>query len=64
MKIRRRLVERIVLSSTKKGGIVLDPFTGSSTTGLAAVKYGRKFIGIDTEKDYLELSKKRYLSLR
>lgn len=53
------LLKRIILASTKKGDVVLDPFTGSSTTGLAAMKYGRKFIGIDTENKYLDLSKKR-----
>ena len=57
------LLKRIVLASTKKGDIVLDPFTGSSTTGLAAVMNGRKFVGIDLEKEYLELSKKRFLDL-
>jgi site-specific DNA-methyltransferase (adenine-specific) len=57
------LLERIVLASTKEGDIVLDPFTGSSTTGLAAVKHGRKFIGIDKELDYLELSKKRFADM-
>jgi site-specific DNA-methyltransferase (adenine-specific) len=54
------LLERIVRASTNEGDVVLDPFTGSSTTGLAAVKHGRKFIGIDKEEVYLELSKKRY----
>lgn len=54
------LLERIVQASTERGGIILDPFAGSSTTGLAAVKHDRKFIGIDMEKDYLDLSKKRY----
>ena len=58
-----QLLERIVLASTQKGDIILDPFTGSSTTGLAANKYGRKFVGIDTEKKYLDLSKKRFYSL-
>lgn len=53
------LLERIVLASTKPGDVVLDPFTGSSTTGLAAVKHGRKFIGIDKEEKYLKLSKLR-----
>jgi len=53
------LLKRIILASTKKGDVVLDPFTGSSTTGLAAIKYGRKFVGIDTENKYLDLSKKR-----
>jgi len=54
------LLERIVLASTMLGDIIIDPFTGSSTTGLAAAKHGRKFIGVDLEKEYLELSKKRY----
>jgi site-specific DNA-methyltransferase (adenine-specific) len=53
------LLERIVLAATNKGDIILDPFTGSSTTGLAATKHGRKFIGIDLEKKYLDLSVKR-----
>ncbi|HET7319973.1 MAG TPA: site-specific DNA-methyltransferase [Candidatus Saccharimonadales bacterium] len=57
------LLERILLSSTNEGDVVLDPFTGSSTTGLAAAKFGRKFIGVDLEKDYLNLSKKRYEDL-
>lgn len=54
------LLERVVLSSTNPGDVILDPFTGSSTTGLAAVKNGRNFVGIDTEKEYLDLSIKRY----
>ena len=58
------LLRRIVLASTKKGDIVLDPFTGSSTTGVAAILNGRKFIGIDLEKNYLELSKKRLLDIK
>lgn len=54
------LLKRIVLASTKKGDKILDPFTGSSTTGLAAIKFDRKFVGIDLEKEYLNLSVKRY----
>lgn len=54
------LLRRIVLASTNKGDIILDPFTGSSPTGLAAYQYGRKFVGIDLEKEYLSLSKKRF----
>jgi len=57
------LLRRVMLASTKKGDLVLDPFTGSSTTGLAAYLYGRKFIGIDTEKEYLNLSIKRFEEL-
>ena len=48
------LLNRIVLASTNKNDVVLDPFTGSSTTGLVATTSGRKFIGIDMEKKYLE----------
>ena len=44
-----RLLYRIILSSTDAGDIVLDPFTGSSTTGIAANLLGRDFIGIDQE---------------
>lgn len=54
------LLRRIILASTKPGMLVLDPFTGSSTTGIAAYPLGRSFIGIDTELKYLEVSKKRF----
>jgi DNA modification methylase len=50
-------------ASTNEGDIILDSFTGSSTTGLAAVMYGRKFIGVDTESKYLDLSIKRFEKL-
>ena len=53
------LLVRIILASTDKGNVVLDPFAGSSTTGLAAILNDRKFIGIDMEKKYLDLSIKR-----
>lgn len=56
------LLDRIVLASTNKGDVILDPFAGSSTTGISAKAYGRKFIGIDMEKEYLELSVKRLKS--
>ncbi len=57
------LLKRIVLASTKKGDLILDPFTGSSTTGIAAYLFKRRFIGIDTEKKYLDLSIKRFEEL-
>ena len=47
------LLERIVLSCTEKDDIVLDPFCGSATTGVAALRNGRKFVGIDAEREYL-----------
>lgn len=53
------LLERIILASTNPDDTILDPFTGSSTAGVAVVRNNRRFIGIDTENEYLELSKKR-----
>jgi len=53
------LLERIILASTKEGDAILDPFAGSSTTGVAAYRLGRCFIGIDNNKAYLDLSLKR-----
>lgn len=53
------LLERIILASTNPCDIVLDPFTGSSTTGVAAIRHNRRFIGIETDVNYLELSVKR-----
>ena len=58
------LLKRIVLASTNKGDVILDPFAGSSTTGIVAALNGRKFIGVDLEKDYLELSKKRFADIK
>lgn len=54
------LMERIVLSSTQEGDVILDPFCGSGTTGVASVESGRKFIGIDSDRVFLrDLAKKR-----
>jgi len=59
----KALLKRIILASTNERDLILDPFTGSSTTGLVAVEYGRKFIGIDKEKEYLDLSIKRFKNI-
>ena len=53
------VLSRIILASTKAGAWILDPFTGSSTTGIAANLLGRRFLGIDQEEDFLRLSKAR-----
>ena len=54
------LLKRVVLASTNRGDLILDPFTGSSTTGIAAYLLGRQFIGIDTDSKFLDLSIKRF----
>jgi len=48
------LLERIILASSNEGDIVLDPFCGSGTTGVVAIRYKRKFVGIDSERKYLD----------
>ena len=50
---------RSVLASTEEGQVILDPFCGSGTTGVEAMRFGRKFVGIDVSEEYLEISKKR-----
>ena len=53
------LLARIILASTKQGAWILDPFAGSSTTGIAANLLNRKYLGIDSEEEYLNLSRMR-----
>lgn len=53
------LLERILLSSTREGDLALDPFCGSSTTGVACKRLNRRYIGIDSSEEYINLSKER-----
>lgn len=57
------LLSRIILSSTHSNAWILDPFAGSSTTGVAANLFGRRFLGIEKEQEFLEISKKRKIEL-
>ncbi|MFV0321606.1 MAG: DNA-methyltransferase [Alphaproteobacteria bacterium] len=57
------LLARIILASTKENDWILDPFCGSATTGIASNLYQRNFVGIDIEKEYLELSKSRFIDI-
>jgi site-specific DNA-methyltransferase (adenine-specific) len=54
-----KLCETPIKSGCPKGGVVLDPFMGSGTTGVVAKKLGREFIGIELNPDYIEMAKKR-----
>lgn len=56
------ILTRIIEASTEPGAIVLDPFCGSSTTGIAAKRLGRRYIGIDKEPEYIDLSIRRMKS--
>lgn len=53
------ILEKIILASTDEGDLILDPFNGSGTTGIVANKLKRKYIGIDMEKKYLDLTIRR-----
>lgn len=53
------LLTRILLSATNENDLVLDPFNGSGTTGVACVTNNRNYVGIELEKSYIELTKKR-----
>lgn len=53
------VLSRIIQASTEPGAWILDPFTGSSTTGIAANLLGRRFLGIDREEEFLLLSRTR-----
>ena len=50
------LAEECITDGCKPGGTVLDPFSGSGTTGLAAARLGRRYVGIDLNREYLDLS--------
>src|SRR6056300_1130662 len=57
------LVEHLIQLFTKRGATILDPFMGSGTTAIAAVKCDRKYIGFDINQEYVDISNKRLLSL-
>jgi site-specific DNA-methyltransferase (adenine-specific) len=50
---------RLIQLFSFKNDIILDPFIGSGTTAIASLKAGRKYIGFDTQKDYIKLAEKR-----
>jgi len=57
------VLNRIIVASTKKNDCILDPFSGSSTTGIAANLNNRKFLGIDLDSEFLEISKNRKVEI-
>jgi site-specific DNA-methyltransferase (adenine-specific) len=56
------LLERIVLAASRPGDVVLDPFSGSGTTGIAARRLGRRYIGIELSPEYADLAVDRLLA--
>lgn len=57
-----RLVEPCILAGSRPGDLVLDPFAGSGTTGMVALRLGRKFLGIELNPDYADLARERITS--
>ena len=53
------ILEKIILASTDEGDLILDPFNGSGTTGIVANRLNRGYIGIEKEKEYLDLTIRR-----
>ena len=57
------LLHRVLMSSTKPGDVVLDPFFGTGTTGAVAKRLGRHFVGIEREQDYIDAASSRIESV-
>ncbi len=56
------LLNRLIMAASNEGDIVLDAFNGSGTTGVACIETNRNYIGIELDKEYISLSKKRFKS--
>lgn len=57
-----KLIEPCVLAGSPRGGIVLDPFFGSGTAGLVALNNGRRFVGVDLNRNYCEMAQRRLIT--
>jgi len=58
------LIERLVLGMSNQNDIIFDPFMGVASAGIAALLHERKFIGADTEKEYIQVAKRRIEDLK
>lgn len=54
-----KLIEPCILAGSRRGGIVLDPFFGSGTTGRVAAANGRDYIGIELNPDYVQIANRK-----
>ena len=53
------LLDRVIQAASRPGDVVLDPFNGSGTTGVVAVRRGRRYVGFDLSTEYLDLTERR-----
>ena len=56
------LLTRLITAASKEGDLILDPFNGSGTTGIVANQLNRKYIGIEIDNEFLELTRNRYIN--
>jgi site-specific DNA-methyltransferase (adenine-specific) len=59
-----KLLERIILLTTRHGGVVFDPFCGAGTTAIAAAKLGRKFVVTDLDPNYVRITNEKLAAMR
>lgn len=59
-----KLLERIILLTTRRGGVVFDPFCGAGTTAIAAAKLGRKFVVTDLDPKYVQITNEKLAAMR
>ena len=53
------LIARCIRASTRPGEVVLDPFAGSGSAGVAALREGRRFVGVESQSEYVEMARRR-----
>lgn len=53
------LVEPMVLAGSRRGDVILDPFAGAATVGLVALRHGRRFVGVELNRQYVDLARER-----
>ena len=58
-----KLIERLILASSKEGDVILDPFVGSGTTSVVAKKLNRRYCGIEINEEYCLMTEKRIKNL-
>jgi site-specific DNA-methyltransferase (adenine-specific) len=56
------LAEQLVLATTERGDLVLDPFAGTATSGVAAIRNGRRYVGIELNPEYAKMAANRLSS--
>jgi len=59
-----KLIEPCILAGSPRGGLVLDPFFGAGTVGVVATELGRRYVGVELNRDYVKMAKKRLASVQ